>query len=164
MKQKEKLEEQQHQHITHQHHGNNHEREGHKREKSHLLKKRIVKILTRKEQVNFNDLVFQLDVQPSKLFRILKKLEHKGLNYHREDKMKAHKGSADQIRTDKPYRNSVRHAHHQTGDTEERKEGCHHCGNHAEKCERCCKHFHKKYKNGKGSWQKSGNTIGLEPA
>jgi ribosomal protein S25 len=52
------------------------------REDKRVLKKRIVKILSRKGQVNFDKLLHKLDIAPSVLSKVLAKLERKGVASH----------------------------------------------------------------------------------
>nr|WP_321402093.1 hypothetical protein [uncultured Desulfobacter sp.] len=49
--------------------------QGFNREDTHILKKRIVKILTKKDRVRFDKLLHKLDIPPSVLAKALAKLE-----------------------------------------------------------------------------------------
>lgn len=49
------------------------------KQNKHILKKKIVKILKKRGQVSFDDLIRKLDVEPSRLFKILAKLDRRGV-------------------------------------------------------------------------------------
>lgn len=152
-------------HKHHPHHGHHHGESGQQFDEKHLLKKRIIKLLKRKEQVNFSQLVFKLDIQPSKLFHVLKKLEQKGLIYHEKEGSHRDKPGKENIKAGKHHGHEKQHFHHQ-GHKDEKGKG--RCGHHSSrpKCgaqqEKCHNHCHQKNKSGKAPWQRAGNVkIGL---
>lgn len=146
-------------HQHHEGHGKNHHQ---KREEKHLLKKQIIKALQRKGQVNFSELVLKLDIQPSKLFRILKNFEHKGLIYHEKEQQPevaaGKKGKAF-------HKHEKKSVHHRNADRKRVHAGGHHCSRRADKGGQKKEHSHRAHKHGKGPWQHGGNVkIGLVPA
>ncbi len=49
------------------------------KDNKHVLKKKIVKILRKRRQVSFDELIHKLDIAPSRLFKVLNKLERRGI-------------------------------------------------------------------------------------
>nr|WP_321400818.1 winged helix-turn-helix domain-containing protein [uncultured Desulfobacter sp.] len=82
------------------------------REDKRALKKRIVKIISRKGRVNFDKLLHKLDIAPSVLSKVLTKLERKGVVTPIEEGFKK------------------AHAHNHCG---HHGDAHHRCDNHAEK-------------------------------
>lgn len=147
----------------HQQHHEGHGKDHHqKHEERHLLKKQLIKVLQRKGQVNFSELVLKLDIQPSKLFRILKMFEHKGLIYHDKEQQPEVAAGKKEKAFHKHGKKSV---HHRDAARKRVHAGNHHCSRKSDKGEQEKRHSQKGHKHSKGPWQHGGNIkIGLVPA
>lgn len=143
-----------------------------RKQEKHMLKKKIVKILRKRGQVSFDGLIRKLDVDPRRLFKILTKLERKGVvaqegrTHHHHHHHKADRefgsGEAEKVkqhkrkRLEKLRRKMAHHGAHEDKYSFKRGHGRHHHNVEREGCAECLKHCIKHQSRHKGDWRNKG--------